>query len=118
MVAVEAVMNAAGFGAAVLAYITFKLNDSDNVLVQILSNLFFVLTLSFVLFLVWGGLQIADNNAATYLSGGSVALLESVMWTLILVMVGFTIRIIWLLIVSIHSILINYTQNLRSGKRK
>lgn len=83
---IQAIVTAILGASSLLAYMAFKLNDSESEILQVLGTFFFTVSLSFVIGLVWIAQQIAENTVPidAYIGTAFVPLINVVMWVFII----------------------------------
>lgn len=69
-----------------MLYLGFKLNDSDQTIFSYMGLMFTALSVALLQMIAWTTLQIAENNAMTYISNG---LTTPLLWIVGLAMFGF-----------------------------
>lgn len=94
MSSVESVMVGMIGSAFFFLYVAFTLYKSDKWYNAIMGELFFIVSLTFILGVMWTASQIAENNALSYLSTGLVPYINIGTWILIIVIILLFVKLI------------------------
>ena len=88
MSATQAIILAFAATAAIMTYISTKLNQSEDLLFQYLGTIFLSFSFGFTAMLPYMAIQIADNASLTYITSGVVT---ASMWLVSLTLILFFI---------------------------
>lgn len=104
---VEAVTIAMIASAFFFVYVAFSLYRSDKWWMNLLGELFFIISLVFVNGIMWTASQIAENNTLTYLTTGLVPFINISFWTLTIVIMVLFIKLVYVMMYAIKAAITN-----------
>lgn len=110
----SAIVMAFGIGAALLAWLGYKFNDSENPIIQQLSIVFVGLSLAMLTVTVASALEIAEALGMTYITNGFTL---GALWIMIIANVIYFFTLFVRAMISLFQFMWKYTVDY-FGKRK